>query len=66
MTCTHGSMQTVLYFEELISSELQGAEAFLRNHQLLSYSRTSQHFMEPESSLPCPQEPATGPHPKPD
>jgi hypothetical protein len=26
----------------------------------------SQHFMEPEGSLPCPQDPTTGPYPKPD
>jgi hypothetical protein len=36
------------------------------SHQLCSYSRTSQHFMEPESSLPCSQKPCTGPHPEPD
>jgi hypothetical protein len=28
-------------------------EPFLRSFQLCSYSRTSQHFMEPEISLPC-------------
>jgi hypothetical protein len=38
-----------------------GAEPFLRNHQLCSYSRNSQHFMEPEGPLPCSQEP-TGPY----
>jgi hypothetical protein len=27
----------------------------------LIYSRMSQHFMEPEGSLPCSQQPATGP-----
>ncbi|PNF15380.1 hypothetical protein B7P43_G00977, partial [Cryptotermes secundus] len=32
---------------------LSGAELFFRTHQSLSYSRTSQHFMEPEDSLPC-------------
>jgi hypothetical protein len=39
-----------------------GAEPFLRSR----YSRTSQHFMEPEGSLPCSQEPSTGPYPEPD
>jgi hypothetical protein len=43
-----------------------GAEPFLRSHQLLSYSRISQHFMEPEGSLLCSQEPSTGPCPKPE
>jgi hypothetical protein len=30
-----------------------GAEPFLRSCQLCSYSRTCQHFIEPEGSLPC-------------
>jgi hypothetical protein len=34
----------------------------LRSCQLCRYSRTSQHFMEPEGWLPCSQEPSTGPH----
>jgi hypothetical protein len=48
------------------NSLTHGAESFLRSRQLCSYSRTSKHFIEPERSLPCSQEPSTGPHPEPD
>jgi hypothetical protein len=34
-----------------------GAEPFLRSRQFCSPSRTSQHFMEPEGSVPCSQDP---------
>jgi hypothetical protein len=43
-----------------------GAEPFFRSCPLCSYSRTSHHFMEPEGSLPCSQEPSTCPHAEPD
>jgi hypothetical protein len=47
-----------------ITGWLHGAEPFLRSRRLCRYSRTSQHFMEPEDSLlvpilsqinPCPK-----------
>jgi hypothetical protein len=44
------------------TSLTHAAEPFLRSCQLCSHSRTSQHFMEPQSSLPCSQEPSTGPY----
>jgi hypothetical protein len=50
----------------ILTSPTHGAEPFLRSYQLCSYSRTSQHFIEPESSLPCSQEPPIGPYPEPD
>jgi hypothetical protein len=37
-----------------------GAELFLRSCQLCSYSRISQHFMEPECSLPSSHETSNG------
>jgi hypothetical protein len=45
---------------------LHGAQYFVRSLQLLSYSRVSQPFMDPDGSLLCSQEPFTGPYPKPD
>jgi hypothetical protein len=53
------------YEENVITSQLHGDEPFLKSRQLCSYSRISQHFMEPESSLMCSQEPFTGPYPEP-
>jgi hypothetical protein len=51
---------TVIYLYLLT----HGAEPFLRSRQLCSHSRTYQHFMVPEGSLPCSQEPYNGPHPE--
>jgi hypothetical protein len=39
-----------IHCRAFIHSFIHGAEAFLRSRQLCSYSRTSQHFMEPEGS----------------
>jgi hypothetical protein len=43
-----------------------GAEPFWRSRQFCSYSRISRHFMGPEGSLPCSQEPSTGTYTEPD
>jgi hypothetical protein len=45
-----------------IANQLHGAGPFLRSRQLCCSSRTSQHFMEPEVSIPCSQEPSTCPY----
>jgi hypothetical protein len=49
-----------------IHSLTHGAEPFLRSCQLCSYTRTSQHFMEPGGSSPHSHKPSTGPYPGPD
>jgi hypothetical protein len=53
-------------FSKCSPHSTHGAEPFSRSRQLCSYSRTSQRFMEPESPLPCSQEPSAGPYPEPD
>jgi hypothetical protein len=42
-----------------------GAEPFLRSCQLCIYSWNSQHCMQPQSSLPCSQEPSISRYPVP-
>jgi hypothetical protein len=60
----HGLLQGSLTVES--TNQLHGGEPFLKSRQLWTYSRTSQHFKEPESSSLCSQEPSTGPYPGPD
>jgi hypothetical protein len=42
-----------------------GDESFLKSRQSLSYSRISQNFMAPQSSLPCSQVPSADFYPEP-
>jgi hypothetical protein len=46
-----------------IPTYLHEEETFLRSLELLSYSRNSLPFMEPEGSSPCSQKPAAGAYP---
>jgi hypothetical protein len=54
-------IENLIAYTYVLKSLTHGAEPFLRSRQVCSYSRTSQQFMGPEGSLPCSQEPSTGP-----
>jgi hypothetical protein len=49
-----------------LTNYLHGGPSVFTSRQLCSYSKNSQHSMEPEILLLCSQEPATGSYPKPD
>jgi hypothetical protein len=52
-------------FHKQLTYKLCGAEHHSRGPQLLGNSIVSQHFMEPEGSIPNSQEPSTCPYPEP-
>jgi hypothetical protein len=54
------------WFPYLVTYLLHAAESFLRSWTVLSRSRNSAHFMEPEGSLPRVQMPTTCSYPEPD
>jgi hypothetical protein len=55
----------IIEYPEL-TNKLHGAQPSLRSRQSRSYSRIIQHFMEPECSSPCSQEPSIDFYPEPD
>jgi hypothetical protein len=57
--------QIQAYFQSKEKSNILTSGGFLC-HQLLSYSRTTEHVMQLECSLPCSQYSAIGSYPEPD
>jgi hypothetical protein len=55
-----------IWLTDWLTNQPHRANSFLRRWQVLSYSRNSPHFMEPESSLSHSQQPANCPYPEPD
>jgi hypothetical protein len=45
-----------MYGMKSAAKKVNATEPNVRSHRLCSHSITSQHFIGPEGSLPCPQE----------
>ena len=56
---------SVIYEVYLLTDSTAHSAALQANSLALSYTRKCPHFMEPEGSLPCSQQPATFPTPQP-
>jgi hypothetical protein len=50
------------YAVEIVSLNKLRVQSFLKSWQSLSFSRSNTLFIESEGSLPCSQQPATGPY----
>jgi hypothetical protein len=64
--CGRKSSKYIVPFTASMVLTYSRNSVLLRSRHLCSYLRTSQHFKELEGSLPCLQEPSTGPYPEPD
>ena len=60
-----GQKKQISRLEILLTYSLNRGAVILESELVLSQSRNSPHFMEPEGSLPHSQVPATCPYPEP-
>jgi hypothetical protein len=60
------SLSVLQFFLFVFQSLSHGAVPFSWNRYLCSYLRSCQHFMVPEASISCLQDPSIGSYPEPD